>query len=675
MGIRVVPSGNTVKVWINNIDMTNKFTPRQIEKLKEYADNREYSNEDAYNNILPRALVGINEINEMLSTKEDVRNTGKQFDPPAEKTLKDIIPAQARKTQYVDFDNSEIIYKGKSFKYRKDNNGYIAKIQDPATGKFVKPDKENLKKLGIKDLDIRKANDDSRRSKLKIPLANTKEDDVIVPLKSDSDIELESLRNKLSAEAKAAYDLEQAKKKDNFVERMASGKEKAKRAKIYESTEGAFNIADLFHESDLPTNQFKAENAIREPGKWTIIQDADKIFRYYKNGKDVSNSLTTEEKNRLDDEMAKTGKPDFEFGLNQKPEPTEIPNPTEEVKPDDSAIDEYGSLKKQPNKYISRIKDNIYKIATYGIIGGGLVTALGLLLRGGDSDDTDNNGSGGEGSAGSVPVIPAGSETMTDDQLKDMAKIKTLEKIAYGAPTVTADETYRNLKSEYDSKFKMNADKAKELMMNSNKKAIELANNMYDNTIVTFFDRIYQGLGMSNGQTGAVMLQNNQKLKADMGQLMEGSALLALSMGVADPGQAFKMRAEGARQIMDVVTPGTWDKIADNAIKAAAGLMSVAMHNATARQQAAERQISAITSKYTKEGKGNDRELESFKAMSKFLEAQVGTLDDPDKQKVVYQTMQNLVQDFNSAGQPTVIQTPSVTGVPVIAGVNPAVKR
>lgn len=32
---------------------------------------------------------------------------------------------------------------------------------------------------------------------------------------------------------------------------------------------------------------------------------------------------------------------------------------------------------------------------------------------------------------------------------------------------------------------------------------------------VTFFDRIYQGLGMSNGQTGAAMLQNNQKLKSD----------------------------------------------------------------------------------------------------------------------------------------------------------------
>lgn len=40
---------------------------------------------------------------------------------------------------------------------------------------------------------------------------------------------------------------------------------------------------------------------------------------------------------------------------------------------------------------------------------------------------------------------------------------------------------------------------------------------------------------------------------------------------------------------MDVVTPGTWDKIADNAIKAAAGIMSVAMHNATAQQQAAEK--------------------------------------------------------------------------------------
>lgn len=100
---------------------------------------------------------------------------------------------------------------------------------------------------------------------------------------------------------------------------------------------------------------------------------------------------------------------------------------------------------------------------------------------------------------------------LTDEQMKDAARIKTLEKIAYGAPTVDVDETYRNMKSEYDSKFKMNASKAKELMMNSNKKAIELTNNMYDNSVVTFFDRIYQGLGMSNGQTGAAMLQNNQK--------------------------------------------------------------------------------------------------------------------------------------------------------------------
>lgn len=57
-----------------------------------------------------------------------------------------------------------------------------------------------------------------------------------------------------------------------------------------------------------------------------------------------------------------------------------------------------------------------------------------------------------------------------------------------------------------------------------------------------------------------------------MSQLMEGSALLAMSMGEKNEGKSFQMRAEGARQIMDVVTPGTWDKIADNAIKAAAGI-------------------------------------------------------------------------------------------------------
>lgn len=34
---------------------------------------------------------------------------------------------------------------------------------------------------------------------------------------------------------------------------------------IYESQKG-FDISDLFRESDIPTNQFKAENAIREPG-------------------------------------------------------------------------------------------------------------------------------------------------------------------------------------------------------------------------------------------------------------------------------------------------------------------------------------------------------------------------------------------------------------------------
>lgn len=42
-----------------------------------------------------------------------------------------------------------------------------------------------------------------------------------------------------------------------------------------------------------------------------------------------------------------------------------------------------------------------------------------------------------------------------------------------------------------------------------------------------------------------------------------------------------------------------------------------------------KKQISAITSKYAKDGKGDGRELESFKAMSKFLETQVRTLDDP----------------------------------------------
>lgn len=89
-----------------------------------------------------------------------------------------------------------------------------------------------------------------------------------------------------------------------------------------------------------------------------------------------------------------------------------------DAKPDDSMLDKESALYKQLNKYTSYIKDNISKIATYGVLGGGLVTAIGLLFRGGGSDDTDNNGSGGAGSAGSVPTIPAGSQTVTDDQAR-----------------------------------------------------------------------------------------------------------------------------------------------------------------------------------------------------------------------------------------------------------------
>lgn len=172
--------------------------------------------------------------------------------------------------------------------------------------------------------------------------------------------------------------------------------------------------------------------------------------------------------------------------------------------------------------------------------------------------------------------------------------IKSLESIA-STGQVPMPEAYLNASDEYNKNFKMDKDRAVELLNNANAKSMELAENIYDNSVATFFDRIYQGLGKSNGQTASVMLQNNQKLKSDMSQLMEGSAMLAMSMATRDKKEQFKQRATASRMIMEVISPAMWEKIADNAIKSAAGIASVNMHNAQMKAEMAKNVYAAMT--------------------------------------------------------------------------------
>jgi hypothetical protein len=188
--------------------------------------------------------------------------------------------------------------------------------------------------------------------------------------------------------------------------------------------------------------------------------------------------------------------------------------------------------------------------------------------------------------------------------------IKSLESIA-STGQVPMPEAYLNASDEYNKNFKMDKDRAVELFNSANAKSMELAENIYDNSVATFFDRIYQGLGKSNGQTASVMLQNNQKLKSDMSQLMEGSAMLAMSMATKDPKEQFKQRATASRMIMEVISPAMWEKIADNAIKSAAGIASVNMHNAQMKAEMAKSVYAAMT-------KGDNLDKLSLKDMKDY---------------------------------------------------------
>jgi len=249
--------------------------------------------------------------------------------------------------------------------------------------------------------------------------------------------------------------------------------------------------------------------------------------------------------------------------------------------------------------YRQKTKQIVKDYPIWASLGAMVIPAIGVSLLGGlfGDDDKQITNPNPDNSKQSIPGSSGDGTVPPPDPNSPSAVYARLMEKSYGK--VATPEAFITAQKDYQQMFNMKAADAISKWKDSKAAIDERREQLYDNSITGFHDTIMQALGKSNGEKSSYVLQNNQKLKSEMSKLMEGSAKLWMSMSMPENAQSMKMRAEASRDIMDVVSPGTWDKISDSAMKAASGIMQINMANAEIANKQLDMARSYAASKIT----------------------------------------------------------------------------